>query len=127
MKEQTEVRLLKPGRYVLIDDEPCRIQNITTSKPGKHGAAKAKIEATSIFTDQKKTMMAPVTEKVFVPMIDKRNAQVVAVMGEQVQLMDMETYDTFEMAIPDEFKGQLQAGSEISYLEAMGRKMITRA
>lgn len=127
MKEQTEVRLLKPGRYVIIDDEPCKIQNITTSKPGKHGAAKAKIEATSIFTDQKKTMMAPVTEKVFVPMIDKRTAQVVAVMGAQVQLMDMETYDTFEMPIPQEYEGQIEAGKEISYLEAMGRKMITRA
>lgn len=127
MKEQTEVRLLKPGRYVLIDDEPCKITSISTSKPGKHGAAKAKIEAASIFTDQKKTMMAPVTEKVFVPMIDKRTAQVVAVMGDQVQLMDMETYDTFEMPIPDEYKGQIEAGKELSYLEAMGRKMITRA
>ncbi len=127
MKEQTEVRLLKPGRYVLIDDEPCKITSISTSKPGKHGAAKAKIEAASIFTDQKKTMMAPVTEKVFVPMIDKRTAQVVAVMGDQVQLMDMETYETFEMPIPDEYKGQVEAGKELSYLEAMGRKMITRA
>lgn len=127
MKEQTEVRLLKPGRYVLIDNEPCKILNITTSKPGKHGAAKAKIEATSIFTDQKKSLMAPVTEKVFVPMIDKRTAQVVAVMGDQVQLMDMETYETFEMPIPKEFEGQIEAGKEISYLEAMGRKMITRA
>lgn len=127
MKEQTEVRLLKTGRYVIIEDEPCKILNITTSKPGKHGSAKAKIEATSIFTDQKKTLMAPVTEKVFVPMIDKRTAQVVAVMGDQVQLMDMETYETFEMPIPDEYEGQIEAGKEISYLEAMGRKMITRA
>lgn len=127
MKEQTEVRLLKPGRYVIIEDEACKILNITTSKPGKHGAAKAKIEAVSIFTDQKKTMMAPVTEKVFVPMIDKRTAQVVAVMGDQVQLMDMETYETFEMPIPKEYEGQIEAGKEISYLEAMGRKMITRA
>jgi translation initiation factor 5A len=127
MKEQVELRTLKPGRYVIIDDEPCKIQSITTSKPGKHGAAKAKIDATGIFTNTKRNMAAPVTEKVFVPLIDKRTAQVVALMGDHVQLMDMETYQTFDMEVPDDFKGQITAGNEISYLEAMGRRIITRA
>jgi translation initiation factor 5A len=72
-------------------------------------------------------MAAPVTEKVFVPLIDKRTAQVVAVMGDHVQLMDMETYQTFDMEVPDDFKDQITAGNEISYLEAMGRRIITRA
>ena len=48
-------------------------------------------------------------------------------MGENVQLMDMETYATFEMPISEEYKGKLQPGNEISYLEALGRKKITRA
>ena len=47
-------------------------------------------------------------------------------MGDHVQLMDMETYETFDIAIPEEFKGQLQPGKEVSYLEALGRKKITR-
>ncbi|MDD2249017.1 MAG: translation initiation factor IF-5A, partial [Methanocorpusculum sp.] len=37
MKEQTEVGKLKEGRYVVVDDEPCKIQSISISKPGKHG------------------------------------------------------------------------------------------
>ncbi|MDD1654883.1 MAG: translation initiation factor IF-5A, partial [Methanomicrobiales archaeon] len=45
MKEQTEVGKLKEGRYVVIDDEPCKILGIATSKPGKHGAAKSRIDA----------------------------------------------------------------------------------
>ena len=101
--------------------------SITTSKPGKHGAAKANISAVGIFTNTKRSLQAPVTEKVFIPMIDKRTAQVVAMMGDHVQLMDMTSYETFDMAIPEEFKGQLAAGNEISYLEAMGKRMITRA
>ena len=48
-------------------------------------------------------------------------------MGENVQLRDMETYETFDMPISDEFKGKLEPGKEISYLEALGRKKITRA
>ena len=127
MKQLAEVRTLKVNRYMIIDDEPCKIMSISTSKPGKHGEAKARIEAIGIFDGQKKSVVHPVKHKIQVPIIDKRTAQVVALMGSNVQLMDMETYETFEMVIPDEYKGQLQPGNEISYLEALGRKKITRA
>jgi len=127
MKELAEVRTLKVGRYMIIDEEPCKIMSISTSKTGKHGEAKARIEAIGIFDGQKRSVVHPVKHKVGVPIIDKRTAQVLSLMGDNVQLMDMETYETFEMPIPEEFKGQLQPGSEISYLEALGRKKITRA
>ena len=127
MKELTEVRSLKVGRYMIIDEEPCKIMSISTSKPGKHGESKARIEAIGVFDGQKRSVVHPVKHKVHVPIIDKRNAQIVALMGENVQLMDLETYETFEMKIPDEFKNKLKPGSEILYLEALGRKKITRA
>jgi translation initiation factor 5A len=60
-------------------------------------------------------------------MIDRRSAQVLSIMGEEVQLMDMETYETFNVPIPEEFKDSLEAGKEVQYMEALGRKMITRA
>ena len=126
MKQVTEVRQLKVNRYMIIDDEPCKIVSITTSKPGKHGEAKARIEAIGVFDSQKRSVVHPVRHKVHVPVIDKRVAQVVAVMGDQVQLMDMETYETFDMAIPDDFKGKITPGEEIQYLEALGKKKITR-
>lgn len=127
MKQLAEVRTLRVNRYMIIDDEPCKIMSITTSKPGKHGEAKARIEAIGVFDNQKRSIVHPVKHKVGVPIIDKRTAQVVALMGDNVQLMDLETYVTFEMTIPEEFKGKLQPGNEISYLEALGRKKITRA
>ncbi len=127
MKELSEVRLLRVNRYVIVDDEPCKIVSISTSKPGKHGESKARIEAIGIFDGQKRSIVHPVKHKVHVPMIDKRTAQVLALIGDStVQLMDLETYETFEMPIPDEFKGQLEPGKEIQYLEALGRKKITR-
>ena len=126
MKELAEIRTLKVNRYIIIDDEPCKIVSISTSKPGKHGEAKARIEAIGVFDSQKRSIVKPVKHKVHVPIIDKRSAQVLALMGENVQLMDLETYETFEMAIPEEYKGQLEAGKEIQYLNALGRKKITR-
>ena len=126
MKELAEVRTLKVNRYVIIDDEPCKILSISTSKPGKHGESKARIEAIGVFDNQKRSIVHPVTHKVYVPMIDKRNAQVIALMGDHVQLMDLETYETFEISIPEEYNGQLEPGKEIQYLQALGRKKITR-
>ncbi len=122
---QAEVRQLREGRYVVIDDEPCKIKKISTAKPGKHGSAKAKIDAYSIFDGRRHDMSAPVTDRVRVPIIDKRQAQVVSVEGDIVQLMDLESYDTFELEIPDEFEDEIEPGEEIDYLEAMGRKKIT--
>lgn len=127
MKQLAEVRTLKVNRYMIIDNEPCKILSISTSKPGKHGEAKARIEAVGIFDGQKKSVVHPVKHKVHVPIIDKRNAQILALMGDQVQLMDLETYETFEMPITDEYKGKLEPGKEVLYLVALGRKKITRA
>jgi len=127
MKQLAEVRTLRVNRYMIIDEEPCKIMSISTSKPGKHGEAKARIEAIGIFDRQKRIVVHPVKHKIHVPLIDKRNAQVLALIDVNVQLMDLETYETFEMPIPDEFKDKLQPGKEISYLEALGRKKITRA
>jgi len=126
MKELAEVRTLKVNRYVIVDGEPCRIMSLSTSKPGKHGEAKARIEAIGVFDGQKRSIVHPVKHKVHVPMIDKRSAQVLALMGNIVQLMDLDTYETFEMPIPSEFKGKLKPGGEIQYLQALGKKKITR-
>jgi translation initiation factor 5A len=121
-----ELRTLKPNRFIIIDDEPCKITSLTKSKPGKHGEAKARVEAVGVFDNQKRTLVHPVTHKVKVPIIDRRKAQVLALMGSEVQLMDMETYETFNVPIPDEFAGSIEPGKEILYFEAMGRKKITR-
>jgi translation initiation factor 5A len=123
---QQEVRELKEGRYMLIDEEPCKIISISTSKPGKHGEAKANIDAVGIFDKKKRSVVFPVKHRVQVPMIDKRKAQVLAVGGNEVQLMDLETFENFSLAIPEEFTGQLHSGEEVMYLVAMERRMITK-
>ena len=124
--EQAEVRTLKEGRYMNIDEEPCKILSISTSKPGKHGEAKARIEAMGLFDGNKRSVVYPVKHKVQVPMIDKRQAQVVSLMGAEVQLMDLETYEMFQLPIPEEYKDSLKTGEDIMYIVAMGRKKIMR-
>lgn len=92
---QAEVRELKEGRYVVVDEEPCKILSIQMSKPGKHGEAKARIDAVGLFDEKKRSIVHPVTHKVQVPMIDKRKAQILAIAGKEVQLMDLENFENF--------------------------------
>ena len=123
---QAEVRELKEGRYVVVDEEPCKILSIQTSKPGKHGEAKARIDAVGLFDEKKRSIVHPVTHKVQVPMIDKRKAQILAIAGSEVQLMDLENFENFTLPITDEFEGQLHPGEEVLYMIAMGRRKITK-
>ncbi|MCD6209726.1 MAG: translation initiation factor IF-5A [Methanophagales archaeon] len=126
MKEQTEVRTLKEGRYVVIEDEPCTIVSITTSKPGKHGAAKARIEGIGVFDSQKRTAIQPVTAKIYVPVIERRSGQVLSITDDTVQVMDLEDYSTIEIKVPKELKekGRIEPGKEIPFLHYEGRYKI---
>ena len=120
-----EVGKLKVGRYIMIDGHPCKITKIQTSAPGKHGSAKARIEGISLFDGSKHSIIKPTHDRVEVPIIDKRQAQVLAVTGKTAQLMDMQTYETFEVELPAGM--EVTPGETISYWVVLGRKLLKRA
>lgn len=117
---------LKEGSYVVIDGEPCKVMSVAHSKPGKHGSAKVRIDAIGIFDKQKRSLVQPVDAKIEIPIIDKRSAQVISIMGDIVQLMDLETYETFELPIPDDFEGELENGCEVEYWKSLGKMKLVR-
>lgn len=122
--ETKEIRELKVGRYVNIDDEPCKIVSIDTSKPGKHGSAKANIVATSIFTGAKKSLVGPVSTKCQVPLIDKRKATILYTNGTEVSVLDAETNQEVVIEINDDHECSLEPGAEILYIVAMDRMKL---
>jgi translation initiation factor 5A len=104
---------LKPGKYVLIDDEVCQVKSTEKSKPGKHGAAKVRVVAFNIFTNQKRGLLKGTDVEVEVPIVQKRSGQIVAVVGKTVNLMDMENYETHDVAKPEDI--DLKSGDEVEY------------
>lgn len=124
MKQQVEVKELKEGKYVIIDDEPCIIKSISKSKPGKHGSAKARIDAIGIFDNQKRSIVGPVSDKIYVPLVERKSAQVISISGDVAQLMDMADYSTFELPIQEEYKDRVNEGEEITYITALGKMRI---
>ena len=123
-----DVGALRAGSYIIIDGEPCKIVNYTKSKPGKHGSAKARIVAISVFDESKKTIVKPVSAQVDVPLIEKKTGQIIALLPSAVQLMDMETYGMLEAPYPEdqELKLKLNSGVEVEYWQILGRIRIRR-
>jgi len=121
-REQKEVRDLQEGNYVMMEDSPCKITAYSTAKPGKHGSAKARIEGKGVFDDKKRSLSQPVDQKVWVPMIERKQGQVVSVDGNDAQIMDLETYETFTMRVPED--ESLEPDDEIEYLEYEGQRKI---
>ncbi|NAZ27053.1 MAG: translation initiation factor IF-5A [Thermogladius sp.] len=120
---------LKVGSFIVIDNEPCRIVEMSRAKTGKHGSAKAHVVAIGLFSKAKKTLVAPVDTQVEVPIIEKRVGQVIADMGDKVQVMDLETYETFEVEkelIDDKIRDKVQTGVEVEYLSVIGKRLIAR-
>ena len=114
-KQQTEVRDLQEGSYVMIEDAPCVINSYSTAKPGKHGSAKARVEGKGVFDAKKRNFTQPVDAKVWVPIIDRKQGQVISVDGNDMQVMDLETYETITMRVPDGFDPS--SDDELEYLQ----------
>lgn len=121
-RQQTEVRELDEGSYVMMEDTPCKITAYSTAKPGKHGSAKARVEGKGVFDSKKRSFSQPVDQKVWVPIIERKQGQVVSVTGDDAQVMDLETYDTFTMRIPED--EELNPDDEIEYLEYEDQRKI---
>ncbi|WP_435333817.1 translation initiation factor IF-5A [Haloarchaeobius sp. TZWWS8] len=122
-KEQKEVRDLQEGSYVMIDDAACKINHYSTAKPGKHGSAKARVEAVGVFDGKKRSMSQPVDAKCWVPIIERKQGQVVSVESDTVaQVMDLETYETFSMSIPADL--DVSPDDELEYLELEAQRKI---
>ncbi|MFC7141855.1 translation initiation factor IF-5A [Halosimplex aquaticum] len=120
--KQVEVRDLDEGSYVMIDDAPCKINAYSTAKPGKHGSAKARVEAEGVFDGKKRSLSQPVDAKIRVPIINRKQGQVVSTSGDEAQVMDLETYDTFTLALPDGVS--MEPDDEIEYLEMEEQRKI---
>jgi len=119
---------LKVGSYAIIDDEPSQIVSIQKSKPGKHGSAKYRCTAISLFDGSKRSFVSPTAANIQVPIVDKRSGQVVSVSPASIQLMDLENYDVFDVVMPQDegIASKLEAGKEVEYWNIMGRYKVQR-
>lgn len=115
---------LKKGNYVVVDGVACIVKDTQTSRPGKHGHAKVRLSATGILDGKLKVIVMPGHDNIEVPVIDKRNANVLSIAGDMANVMDSETYETFDLKIPSELKDDLKEGVNVVYWIILKDKVI---
>lgn len=123
-KTTAVIKNLKPNGFVLIDDVPCRVERVDVTKSGKHGAAKARVEAVGLLDGKRRSIVKPADETVEVPIVEKKKAQVLAIIGNKAQLMDMSDYSVLELEIPEERRDEIKQGEEVEYYEVIGIKTL---
>ena len=124
-KKLSHASAMKPGSYILINDSPCIVKDTQTSRPGKHGHAKVRIKATDIFTGSTKEIVKPGHDTVEVPIIYKKNGQILSVSGNDIELMDMETFETLHTDMSSVEEGlEIEAGQTVLFWQVMGKVLI---
>jgi len=122
--KRIQVTSLKPGRYVIIDGVACKVNKIDTSRPGKHGHAKCRVDATGLIKGEKKVVVLPGHDKIESPIIEKKVAQVLSVHEDVASVMDEGNFETFDLKIPAELKGKVESGGKIIYWIVLDDKVM---
>lgn len=115
---------VQKGTSIILEGVPCKVVDVEISKPGKHGHSKVRISAVGLVDEKKRIVVMPGHDNIEVPLIEKRTAQVLSVHGDMANVMDSETYETFDLKIPEEFKEQIVEGSSVLYWTILNEKII---
>ena len=116
---------IKGGTNIIIEGVPYTVKKIDISKTGKHGHAKARIEAIGILSDQKKIIVAPGHERFEVPMVNKNKGQILSI-GERVSLMDLDSFETIEVKCEESLKQTLKENDNVEYWDVCEEKIVKR-
>ena len=116
----------RAGIAVNVDGIPCIVKSNDVSKTGKHGHAKCRIEAVSVVDGKKKVFVIGGHERLESPMVNKRKAQILSVVDDKASVMDLESYETIELTMPEDLKEELKDGDQLEYWESQGYKIIKK-
>jgi len=115
---------IQKGSYIIIDEAACKVIDTQVSKSGKHGHAKIRIDAVGLIDEKKRIVVMPSHDNVEVPIVEKKNAQILNIRDKTANVMDMESYEIFDLPIPDEMVKEVKEGLVVLYWEILDQKVM---
>lgn len=122
--KQVSVGSLQKGNYCIVDGVASKVVDLQVSRPGKHGHAKVRLTAVGLLDDKKRVAVMPGHDNIGAPVIEKKSAQVLSISGDIANVMDAETYETFDLKIPSELKSECVEGCNILYWIILNDKVM---
>lgn len=134
---RTEIQKLKTGQYLMVDEEPCIIKSTERSKSGKHGHAKVRVVCVGLFDNNKRSLTFPSGSMVDIPEIFKGSAQINFIEDASINIMDLESYESFDVDWPQdeelakklkELQSQPQkiSTAQVDYWQLAGKTLLNR-
>jgi len=115
---------LREGSYIMMGDTPCIITSFEMSKTSGRGVARARIEGQSMLNGRKIVELFSSTDNAQVPIVEKKNAQVLSISGDTANVMDADSFETFDLKIPEDMKDKVNEGDSILYWVVMDHKIL---
>jgi translation initiation factor 5A len=122
-QQMIEIKRLKSGSYIVHKDQPHRVLKNNIVVTGTHSHTKNKLEIQNILNDKYETLVYPPHERLEDVEITRKKAQLLAMQENQAQIMDLQSYETFNAALKDSLE-DLNEGDEVSYIEFQGSNYI---
>jgi len=116
----------KVGANIIVDGVACVVKKMDVSKTGKHGHAKVRIEAVGLIDSVKKVFVTPGHDRLEVPLVEKKKAQVLSISENKASVMDLESFETIELDFPEKLAGEVKENANVEYWDIEGTKLIKR-
>lgn len=125
------VNELRVGGFLVIDQQPYEILQLTTAKTGKHGSAKAHIVARNIFNAKRTDIILSTSAKVKIPIVTRKTYLVIGIDDTHVSLLDANGKPAGDVLLPEDDVGTtlkvlFESGQtmSITVLSALGQSKI---
>jgi translation initiation factor 5A len=115
---------IQKGKYLIMEGAACIVSDVQISRPGKHGHSKVRISGVGIIDDKKRVVVMPGHDNVEVPIIEKKTAQVLSISEDNANVMDSESFETFDLKIPPELKEGCVEGCSVVYWTILNDKIM---
>lgn len=124
---------IKKGGHLMIKGRPCKVIDVSTSKTGKHGHAKAHFVANDIFTNKRYEELCPTSHNIDVPIIKRTDFTLIDIQDDDyVTMLDENGNSREDLKLPpnNDLRNNIKqlfennGEVEVTIISAIGEEMI---
>ena len=102
MFEKTDTNRLKPGSLVMIKGNPCKVTEVSTAKPGKHGSAKVILKGKDILTAKVYECTFHAGDMVDAPIVTRNEYTLLNIDENNLELLDSNGEVKSDVNLPED-------------------------
>lgn len=115
---------LERGNYFIYNGEPVRVLRKEVIVVGTHSHSKLKFYIQGLNEKGERDINFHHTDKIEIVDIIRKLGQVIAKANNKVQVMDMVSYETFDVNSPQDLFNDLSEGDNVTFIELNGNIQI---